>query len=191
MSRLFLTAVSRACCRLKLSRPSCGLAASDAFLGFCTSKGEAAGASTRAATASGVCRGSCAAAIDDSTQLTAKPLQAKPDLRRAAKRPGTSSIEHVPLALQAFALVILSSLIATLPSRTGICAAALLAGGGGPRVYAGALRHSILGVHHHGIAVVQSNGDIHLGSQVSSHMHGPHLDDVVLHHRHKLTARHC
>ncbi len=36
---------------------------------------------------------------------------------------------------------------------------------------------------------MQSRGDEYLSAQVSPHLHGTHLDDVVLHHGHKFAAR--
>src|SRR6267154_4562116 len=82
----------------------------------------------------------------------------------------------------------LSALAATLPSRSRIRTATLLPSGRSPRGHPGSLLHEIIGVDHDDVAILQSSGDVHLRTQVPPHMHGPHLDDVVLYYRHKLTA---
>src|ERR1700691_2296053 len=168
MSRLFLIAISMACCRLKKSGPSCGLTGPAAFPGsfldsfpwFCGGcfESEGAGAFARAV-ARGVCGGCCAAAADTSTQLTAKPLKVRWELRRSAECRAASSIEQALFAARGSVLLILSTLIASLPSRTGICTDALLAGRSRLCDHVCSLLHGVIGVHHDEVTVLQASGD--------------------------------
>src|SRR5882757_4792701 len=66
---------------------------------------------------------------------------------------------------------------------------ALLTLGRGPRGHADTFLHQIIGIHNDKVSILQPSGDVHLRAQVPPDMHGPHLDDVVLHHWHKLAAR--